>query len=45
VVEIVAKAYVFDARHEKSFASDVTDRVLRAWREAGIALPTPARAA
>ncbi len=45
VLEIVAKAYVFDARHEKSFASDVTDRVLRAWRDAGIALPMPARAA
>jgi small-conductance mechanosensitive channel len=45
VVEIVAKAYVFDARHEKSFASDVTDRVLRALREAEIELPSPARAA
>lgn len=41
VVEITAKAYVFDARHEKSFASDVTERVLRAWDEAGIALPGP----
>lgn len=45
VLEIEAKAYVFDARHEKNFASDVTDRVLRAWREAGITLPAPARAA
>ena len=46
VLEITAKAYVFDARHEKAFASDVTDRVLRAWREAGIALPgAPAAAA
>ena len=42
VVEITAKAYVFDARHEKAFASDVTERVLRAWGEAGIALPGPA---
>jgi len=39
VVEITAKAYVFDARHEKAFASDVTERVLRAWDQAGIALP------
>lgn len=39
VLEITAKAYVFDARHEKSFASDVTERVMEAWREAGIALP------
>ncbi len=45
VVEITAKAYVFDARHEKSFSSDVTDRVLRALREAEIELPGPARAA
>lgn len=42
VIEIVAKAYVFDARHEKSFASDVTERVLRALREARIALPRAA---
>ena len=41
VLEITAKAYVFDARHEKAFASDVTERVLRAWREEGIALPGP----
>jgi small-conductance mechanosensitive channel len=45
VVEIVAKAYVFDARHEKSFSSDVTDRVLCALREAEIDLPAPVRAA
>lgn len=45
VLEIVAKAYVFDARHEKSFASDVTDRVLRALRAEKIELPAPPRAA
>jgi small-conductance mechanosensitive channel len=39
VVELTAKAYVFDARHEKNFASDVTDRVLQAFRSNGIALP------
>ncbi|MBN2804368.1 MAG: mechanosensitive ion channel [Deltaproteobacteria bacterium] len=33
LVEIVAKAYVFDARQEKAFASDVTDRVLTAFRK------------
>jgi small-conductance mechanosensitive channel len=45
VIEIVAKAYVFDTRHERNFASDVTDRVLRALREAGIDLPRAAPAA
>ncbi|MEM7410080.1 MAG: mechanosensitive ion channel domain-containing protein [Myxococcota bacterium] len=45
VIEITAKAYVFDARHEKAFASDVTQRVLRALRKAQIALPSVARAA
>ncbi|MBN2341718.1 MAG: mechanosensitive ion channel [Deltaproteobacteria bacterium] len=33
LVEIVAKAYVYDARQEKAFASDVTDRVLSAFRQ------------
>lgn len=46
VLEITAKAYVFDTRHERAFASDITERVLRAWREEGIALPSsPAAAA
>ncbi len=36
VVELTAKAYVYDARYEKSFASDITDRVLRSFRESGI---------
>lgn len=40
VVEITAKAYVFDARHEKNFASDVTDRVLQAFRTNEIRFPT-----
>jgi len=39
VVELAAKAYVFDTRHEKAFSTDVTDRVLRAFREHGIAMP------
>ncbi|MGI5864299.1 MAG: mechanosensitive ion channel family protein [Myxococcales bacterium] len=38
VIVLTAKAHVFDARHEKAFASDVTDRVLVAFREAGIRL-------
>ena len=39
VVVVTAKAYVFDARHEKAFASDVTTHVLSAFRENGIAIP------
>ena len=39
LVEIVAKAYVYDARCEKSFESDVTDRVLDAFRTEQL-LPT-----
>ena len=38
-VELVAKAYVFDARYERVFASDVSDRVLRSFREDKIAVP------
>ncbi len=37
LVEVTAKAYVYDARHEKAFASDVTDRVLRSFRSSGVA--------
>jgi len=36
LVEITAKAYVYDARQEKAFASDVTDRVLSAFRKEGL---------
>jgi small-conductance mechanosensitive channel len=39
IVELTAKAYVFDTRFEKAFASDVTDRVLCAFREQKVALP------
>ncbi|MEL6545539.1 MAG: mechanosensitive ion channel domain-containing protein, partial [Myxococcota bacterium] len=39
IVELTAKAYVYDTRHEKAFASDVTDRVLRAFKRDGVALP------
>lgn len=42
VVELTAKAYVYDARHEKTFASDVTDRVLKNFRANAIAFPTRA---
>jgi len=38
VIQLTAKAYVFDTRHEKEFLSDVTDRVLFAFRQAGIPL-------
>ena len=38
VIVLNAKAYVFDARHEKAFASDVVDRALWAFRESGIGL-------
>jgi small-conductance mechanosensitive channel len=39
VTVIRLKAYVFDARYEKAFASDVTERVKRAFRTAGIRAP------
>ncbi|HUT78170.1 MAG TPA: mechanosensitive ion channel domain-containing protein [Polyangia bacterium] len=39
VVELTAKAYVFDARHEKAFSTDVTDRVLRAFAQNHIQMP------
>lgn len=39
VTVIRVKAYVFDARYEKSFASDITARVKTAFREAGIRTP------
>ena len=39
IIELTAKAYVYDTRHEKAFASDVTDRVLSAFKREDIALP------
>jgi small-conductance mechanosensitive channel len=39
VTVIRVKAYVFDARFEKPFASDVTERVKRAFRDVGIRTP------
>ncbi len=39
VVKLTAKAYVYDARYEKAFASDITDRVLVAFRENGLMMP------
>lgn len=39
IVELTAKAYVYDTRFEKAFASDVTDRVLTAFRQHGIEMP------
>ena len=42
VTVIQVKAYVFDARFEKAFASDVTERVKAAFREAGLRTPDQA---
>ncbi len=39
VTVVRVKAYVLDARYEKTFASDVTRRVKRAFRDAGICTP------
>lgn len=39
VTVVRVKAYVFDIRYEKAFASDVTERVKRAFRSAGIRTP------
>ncbi len=39
VTIIRVKAYVFDVRYEKAFASDVTERVKRAFASAGIRTP------
>lgn len=39
VTVIKVKAYVFDARYEKAFASDVTERVKGAFRRAGLRTP------
>lgn len=39
VTVIRLKAYVFDARYEKPFASDITRRVKAAFREAGVRGP------
>lgn len=39
-IRIRVKAYVLDTRHESRFASDVTIRVMTAFREAGIQTPT-----
>ncbi len=38
-VRLRAKAYVLDVRHEKAFETDVTERALQAFREAGIEPP------
>jgi hypothetical protein len=39
IVELTAKAYVYAARHEKDFASDVADRVSRVFRDNDVAFP------
>ncbi len=41
VTVIRVKAYVFDVRYERAFASDVTERVKRAFVSAGIRPPSP----
>ncbi len=38
-VRLRAKAYVLDVRYEKAFETDVTERALAAFREAGIEPP------
>ena len=38
-IRVRAKAYVLDARLEKSFQGDITERALKAFKEAGIAPP------
>ena len=40
MIRITARPYVFEAKHEKSFETDVTLRVRRAFREHGIASPS-----
>jgi small-conductance mechanosensitive channel len=42
-LRVRAKAYVTDLRYEKAFASDVCQRVLDAFREAGVRRPTHPR--
>lgn len=37
IVEIMAKLFVDDARHEKAFASDVTNGVLHSFSAGGVA--------
>ncbi len=44
VIKLTAKAYVYDARHEKAFAGDVTEMVLAQFRAEGIAMPQPVTA-
>jgi len=39
ITVVSVKAYVFDVRYEKSFITDVTERVKLAFREAGIRTP------
>ena len=38
-VRLRAKAYVLDVRFEKAFETDVTERVMEAFREAGVQPP------
>ena len=40
LIRITARPYVFEAKYEKSFETDVTRRVRRAFHEHGIASPT-----
>ncbi len=39
VVRLTAKAYVLDVKYEAEFATTLTERVLQAFREKGVALP------
>ncbi len=44
-VELNAKAYVYDTRHEKAFSSDVTERVLDAFQAHAVPMPSGRAAA
>ena len=38
-IQLRAKAYVLDARLEKAFQGDITERALRAFRNGGVGPP------
>ncbi len=40
-LKLVAKAYVYDARHEKAFLSDVTEQVVERFNMESIQMPRP----
>jgi small-conductance mechanosensitive channel len=44
-IKLIAKAYVYDARYEKAFLSDVTEQLISCFHAEGIEMPRPSRAA